>query len=129
LGGKEHSTSSPVTGAGLLSLSASLSWRQLSASGMRVGCRWAVVNPSQQTRMQYGYVAGSGSSGSVTFSEAFSSAPIVVSQMINLITGICFVINVGSVTSTGFSFIKMYQQGGTTFNFGTEDWMWVANGA
>lgn len=79
--------------------------------------------------MLYGYVAGSASSGSVTFSEAFSSAPIVVSQMISLTTGIFFVVNVGSVTSTGFSFIKMYQQGGTTFNSGTEDWMYIAIGA
>jgi len=96
---------------------------------MKVGNRWAVVNPSQQTRMQYGFVVGTGSSsGSVIFPEAFSSAPIVVSQMVNQTTGRIYVVNVGSVSSTGFSWIKLYQQGGSTFNSGTEDWMWIAVG-
>jgi hypothetical protein len=48
--------------------------------------------------------------------------------MINLVTGRIFVVNVGSVSSSGFSWIKMYQQGGTTFNSGSEDWMWLAVG-
>ncbi len=96
---------------------------------MKVGPRWAVVAPSATTKLQTGFVVGVGvSSGSVTFPEAFSSAPIVVTQMINLVTGRIFVVNVGSVSSSGFSWIKMYQQGGTTFNSGSEDWMWLAVG-
>ena len=98
--------------------------------GVKVGSRWAVVNPSQQTRMQYGYVVGTGpSSGSVAFSENFSSAPILVTQMINLITDRFFVVNVGSVTSSGFSWLKQYQLGSSTFGSGTEDFMWIALGA
>lgn len=101
----------------------------ITPQGVRVGPRWAVVAPSATTRLQTGFVVGTGaSSGSVTFPEAFSSTPVVVSQMINLTTGRIFVLNIGSVNSSGFSWIKMYQQGGTTFNSGSEDFMWIAVG-
>lgn len=102
----------------------------ITPGGMRVGNRWAVVSPLQQTRLQSGFVVGStSSSGSVNFPEAFSSPPAVVCQMISLTNGRIFVVNVGFVSSTGFAWLKQYQQGGTTFGSGSEDFMWIAVGA
>lgn len=80
-------------------------------------------------KYDYGIVTTSSSSGTTNFAVTFSSNPAVVCTIINGTTGKIFVVNVSSITTSSFSWIKMYQQGGSTFNATTELFSWIAMGA
>lgn len=80
--------------------------------------------------METGVVTENTASGSVTFDEAYDTAPVVMAQADNSSTSIGYIINVSSVTTTGFNYAK--------FNVNTADnsvntaalvdWNWVAIG-
>ena len=80
--------------------------------------------------METGVVTENTASGSVTFDEAYDSAPVVVVQGNNSSTSIGFVINISSVTTTGFNYRK-FKVDSSDNSVGEAihvDWNWIAIG-
>ena len=89
-----------------------------------------VRSTSSTSRIQTALVTTDASTGSITFPTAFFSAPMVFTQIIipSASSGQLFGVMVHSVTSTGFSYKKYYQQGTATNASTSEDWYWLAIG-
>lgn len=94
-----------------------------------VNCSSLRVNGIGAMRFAYGIESTSSSSGTTNFSTTFSSNPAVTCTCINGTTGKMFAINISSISTTQFSWIKMYQQGGSTFNATSEWFCWIAIGS
>ena len=80
--------------------------------------------------MKAGQVAGSctpqGSSGSVSFGVTFSSTPYVTATIISASTTQAFSVNIHSITTTGFSYIKTVANGSGLGPATCESFNWFA---
>jgi hypothetical protein len=78
--------------------------------------------------MRYGTVAGGTSSGTITFSPSMISAPIITSQIISSSSTQTFCINIHTVTTTGFSYVKnwIYNNATAGGNPTSESFYWIA---
>lgn len=100
-------------------------------SYIRVGTGSASYTPlvsSTGVKIQYGKSNDTNNTGSITFGYTFTSTPFVICQMEANVANSLYVININAVSTTGFNWRKQYQQGGSSFGAGTEQFWWIAIG-
>jgi hypothetical protein len=86
------------------------------------------TNGSIFREMRFGTIAGGSGSGTVSFSPAMISAPIVTSQIISNSSTQTFSVNISSVSTTGFSYSKnwVYNNATAGGNPVSESVYWIA---
>lgn len=87
------------------------------------------VVSNSSVKIDYGISSNSNNTGTISLNFTFSSAPYIVAQMVaNTAKNSLYVVNISSITTSTFNFRKQYQQGGSSFGSGGEQFYWIAIG-
>jgi hypothetical protein len=80
--------------------------------------------------MQSGTSNGGGSStGTITFPVTFNNTPVVIATILNQNTANVYIVEITSISPSGFSFIKRFQNASSAGAWGnalTESFYWIA---
>ena len=78
--------------------------------------------------MRFGTVAGGTTSGTVSFSPAMISSPVISANIVSNSSTQVFCINIHTVSTSGFSYIKnwIYNNGTPGGNPQGESFYWIA---
>ena len=87
------------------------------------------VVSNSSVKFDYGKSNNTNNTGSISFNFTFTSTPFVIGQMEANVANSLYVVNISSVSTTGFNWRKQYQQGGSSFGAGGDQFWWVAIGS
>lgn len=95
--------------------------------------RYPAISNSADQLIQSGIETTNSSTGTITFSLAFTASPVITATMVNSSTSTtlnCFVVTIHTVTTTSFQYVKKYVDFGTNTcgDAVSEDFHWIAIG-
>ena len=125
-GGTGISTATGTTGTGNIVLSAGPTFTgTVTASNIST----ALLNGFMTPKILTG-TAGGAATGTITFSQAFSTPPVVVGNYNTSAAGYMFVVHISNVTTTSFTYYNAVLTGGTIYTgtSPTNTWSWIAVG-